>query len=332
MKVLVTGHTGFKGSWLALMLNYLGHEVFGISLPPQPESMYNQVRLKRFLTSEKFIDILNLPTLKKAIEKLNPEIIIHLAAQPIVSKSFNSPILTFQTNVIGTLNLLKSTDCLDSVQAILIVTTDKVYKINNLNKAYSEGDSLGGMDPYSASKSATDIATQSWRSSFGTKPIAIARAGNVIGGGDFANDRIIPDIVKSIKHKKRLTIRNPSAVRPWQHVLDCLNGYLMLMNAVVNHNVQSEWNFGPSPQDFRSVEELIRQFGLAWKRNIRYKTVKSDFYESQFLVLDSSKSKKLLGWDNKINFENSIQMTVDWYKARNKTEISLNQIQNFFEL
>ncbi len=335
MHYLVTGHTGFKGSWLSLMLQMQGHTVSGISLDPPKKSLFNQANLSNLFRNDLRIDIRNSAELFSAVKKIDPEVIIHLAAQPLVRESYKDPVGTFETNVLGTLNLLEATKALNSLSATLVVTTDKVYKNRNQLRGYVETDELGGDDPYSASKAAADIATQSWVKSFATTPVAIARAGNVIGGGDWANHRIIPDLVNAYSSNKTPTLRYPDAIRPWQHVLDCLNGYLLLIDSMMSRGVSGEWNFGPSLDTKKTVGELSAQvaahYGLTsevWKLESN-----SQPHEAGYLLLDSSKARLALDWSDHLNFKESIKWTVEWYlnKDLSHIEITKSQIQQFFE-
>ena len=335
MHYLITGHTGFKGSWLSLMLQMQGHTVSGISLDPPEKSLFNQANLSNLFQNDLRIDIRNSGELSSAVKKIDPEVIIHLAAQPLVRESYKDPVGTFETNVLGTLNLLEATRALTDLRATLVITTDKVYKNHNHLRGYVETDELGGDDPYSASKAAADIATQSWVKSFATSPVAIARAGNVIGGGDWATDRIIPDLVNAYSSNQTPTLRYPDAIRPWQHVLDCLNGYLKLIDSMISGGFSGEWNFGPSLDVKKTVGELSSQvaehYGLTgevWKLEGNFQP-----HEAGYLLLDSSKARLALDWSDHLNFEESIQWTVEWYlyKNLNHSEITKTQIQQFFE-
>jgi CDP-glucose 4,6-dehydratase len=336
MHYLITGHTGFKGSWLALMLEMQGHVVSGISLNPLEKSLFNQANLSSIFRHDLRVDIRDAIAIKKAVEGINPEVIIHLAAQPLVKKSYEIPVETFEINVIGTLNVLEATRGLKDLKAAQIITTDKVYKNQNYLRGYIESDELGGDDPYSASKTAADIATQSWIKSFAQIPIVIARAGNVIGGGDWAQDRIVPDLVKAYSRGSIPVLRYPNSIRPWQHVLDCLNGYLSLLDAQLMHGLTGEWNFGPPLEDIHSVDELASAFanhwgiaGPAWRVEESRK-----YYESTYLLLDSSKARSILHWADKLGFYETINWTADWYKNTNgmtPRELCNAQIKKFLE-
>lgn len=334
MHYLITGHTGFKGSWLSLMLQMQGHEVSGISLNPPEKSLFVQAELEGIFKHDCRIDIRNKQQLTEAVQKINPEIIIHLAAQPLVRESYKYPVETFETNVIGTLNVLESTRDLSNLQAALIITTDKVYKNHNHLRGYVETDELGGDDPYSASKAAADIAAQSWIKSFATVPIAIARAGNVIGGGDWATDRIIPDLVNAYTKGEIPTLRYPDAIRPWQHVLDCLNGYLKLIDYMLENKSGGEWNFGPDHNSKYSVSDLTKKVAEEYKISGDHSHVESSNYlrEAHFLLLDSSKARQLTHWSDKFNFEGAVHETINWYQSLDKSDalaLTKNQISNF---
>jgi CDP-glucose 4,6-dehydratase len=264
-------------------------------------------------------------------------VVIHLAAQPLVRYSYKFPIETFQTNVIGTLNLLEATKNLDSLKASLIITTDKVYRNFGHLDGYVESDPLGGEDPYSASKAAADLASQSWISSFGVSKVAIARAGNVIGGGDWAHDRLIPDLVRAYNNQKSPLIRNPNSIRPWQHVLDCLNGYLLLISSMLENGTAGEWNFGPNHLERHAVSEVIEIFaknygiGVApWTQDINPNPP-----EASLLLLDSTKSRTHLNWRDILTFEESLAWTANWYRQFQDIgarEATLAQIRDFERL
>ncbi len=318
MHYLVTGHTGFKGTWLSSLLLAQGHQVSGISLDPELESLFNQINIKEKLEYDFRIDIRNADVFKLALQEIQPEIVIHLAAQPLVRRSYAEPELTFETNFGGTLNLLSAITSLPGLKACLIVTTDKVYQDTNSKVAYVETDALGGSDPYSASKSAADILAQSWIKSVPAPPIAIARAGNVIGGGDWSLDRLVPDTIKAILSKEDLVLRNPAAVRPWQHVLDCLNGYLLLVDSMISHETEATWNFGPVPASIRTVKDVAESLIKSWGKTnskVRVETDKSHLKESNFLLLNSSKSREKLGWTDILDFEETMRWTASWYKS-----------------
>ena len=337
MHYLVTGHTGFKGSWLSLMLQMQGHEVSGISLNPPTKSLFVEAGLEGTFKHDFRVDIRNKKELSDAVLKINPEITIHLAAQPLVRESYKFPVETFETNVIGTLNVLEATKQLQNLKSALIITTDKVYKNHNHLRGYVETDELGGDDPYSASKAAADIATQSWIKSFAKVPMAVARAGNVIGGGDWATDRIIPDLVNAYSNNDLPTLRYPDAIRPWQHVLDCLNGYLKLIDYMLATGKGGEWNFGPDLTNKYSVAYLTQTVATYWGHveNSWTNDESEQPHEAGYLLLDSAKARAALGWRDKLNFLMTIKWTIDSYKNlsnSNARQTLKNQIQDFYTL
>jgi len=332
MKYLITGHTGFKGSWLAAMLKMQGNQVYGISLNPLKHSHYELANIKKFLNRDIRLDIRNSKSLIRTFRKIQPDVILHLAAQPLVRESYKNPLYTFETNVIGTINVLNASSKIDNLKATLVVTSDKVYKNREDKTPFRETDPLGGEDPYSSSKAAADLATQAWRSSYGTSSIAIARAGNVIGGGDFATDRIIPDIVRAIKKNENLVLRNPDSLRPWQHVLDCLNGYQKLLDMEIENKIESEWNFGPDNLNQHTVYDLVNYFQKSWGKDLNIKVESSNKKESAYLALNSNRSRSELKWKEKLSFEESIKWTVDWYKNPNPIVATENQIIEFMNL
>ena len=326
MHYLITGHTGFKGAWLSLMLKTLGNQVSGISLAPESNSIFELYNLSEIFDQNLYQDIRSLRS--SDLPRMNVDVVIHLAAQPLVKASYKSPIDTFQTNVIGTLNVLEVTKDL-TPKATLIITTDKVYKNSEKTSGYGESDPLGGSDPYSASKAAADIATQSWRSSYGVTPISIARAGNVIGGGDFAENRLIPDLINSFIEDKAPIIRYPQSIRPWQHVLDCLNGYLSLVGKQLNDGVNGEWNFSPPATPPHSVSDVASEAAKLWGSNKQWQQDAGEHIaETETLVLDSTKARKELAWSEKLDFQESLSWTVDFYKRVSKGEAQRTVLQD----
>jgi CDP-glucose 4,6-dehydratase len=315
MHYLITGHTGFKGAWLSLILAHRGHSVSGISLQPEVGSIFQRAELGKLLKNDLRCDVRDSAQLETCFRELRPDVVIHLAAQALVRESYKNPVATFETNVMGTLNVVRASQQVNSIQAQLIVTTDKVYKNVGKTSGYIETDELGGQDPYSASKAMADIATQSWLTSFGNPPSAIARAGNVIGGGDICEDRLIPDLVHSYTSGTTPKLRAPNSVRPWQHVLDCLNGYLMLVDAIIENKADGAWNFGPSKNQAKSVAEVADMAGEIWGVE---RSWQNDFgkhpHEASMLMLDSSRARTELGWSDKLNFEESVEWTMNWYK------------------
>jgi CDP-glucose 4,6-dehydratase len=315
MRILITGHTGFKGSWLSILLKELGHDLYGYALPPKNESIFWQANLTRLYVSEVYSDIRNYYELNSYLEANSPDLVIHLAAQPLVRYSYANPDETFTVNVNGTFNVLTAFENSQTASRLLVITTDKVYRNNDSITAFKESDSLGSSDPYSTSKAMADLLTQSWITSISEKQIAIARAGNVLGGGDFSTDRLIPDLFRSIQSRTAPTLRNPNSVRPWQHVLDCLNGYVHLITNASVSNFSTPWNFGPDNHEYRTVREVTREFVSYFSLNAWEESTEGTINEKDFLTLDSSKAKSELGWRNKLNFEQTIQWTADWYES-----------------
>jgi CDP-glucose 4,6-dehydratase len=314
MHYLITGHTGFKGSWLAQLLVAQGHEVSGVSLDPKENDLFTIAKLEELFTHDFRQDIRNYDALEKIIKRINPEVLIHFAAQPLVLESYRDPVGTYETNVNGTLNVLRASENITSIKARLIITTDKVYRNSGQKMGYVETDSLGGLDPYSASKAMADILAQSWSTSTIGAPIAIARAGNVIGGGDFAKDRILADAVTSFIGEKTLELRNPGSVRPWQHVLDCLSGYLNITNSMLEGPVSTIWNIGPEPGSYRTVREILSIAENYWGKELVIVEGESKFVETDFLTLDSSKAAEILGWKGTWDIDLTMKQTIDWYK------------------
>jgi len=337
MHYLVTGHTGFKGAWLTLLLRQMGHEVSGISLDPLPGSLFEIANVAADMKHDFRTDIRDFDELKKNIEAINPDVLIHLAAQPLVRQSYFDPRETFESNFNGTLNVLEASQNLDNLKARLIITTDKVYRNVNQEAGYVESDPLGGEDPYSSSKAAADLLTQSWVHSFPAMPTAIARAGNVIGGGDVSPNRLIPDIVTSFLNEQPIQVRYPSAVRPWQHVLDCLNGYLALVEKLLVNDGLGEWNFGPGVESFVTVGKVITDAAAIWGTEVEVELQTENVLpEAGLLALDSTKALTSLDWKNKLVYPHSLEWTLAWDKALSEgsdaREITLAQITSFRSL
>jgi len=325
-RVLITGHTGFKGSWLSIILTYLNSTVDGYSLKPKKNSLFNKSMILQKLNSNTYANINDTTRLKKKIRDCKPEIIFHLAAQPLVIESYKDPLKTLNTNIIGTANLLNSIRNIKSIKSVVIITTDKVYKIKKDNKLYKELDQLGGFDPYSASKVGTEIVVESFIKSFFRNSnlknkISTARAGNVIGGGDFSENRLIPDIIYAINNKKKLRIRNPNHIRPWQHVLDPLMGYLILAEKQYSNKVDNKehaWNFGPNKNNFKKVIDIVKY--IKSSQQFEYILTKNNinFKETEILKLNSLKAKKKLNWTSKWSLTESITKTLEWNKNTKK--------------
>jgi CDP-glucose 4,6-dehydratase len=323
-RVLVTGHTGFKGSWLAKWLQLMGAEVFGYSL--KPPTIPNHISLLNLNIKSVEADIRDLKKLSNYITEIRPDIVFHLAAQALVRVSYANPFETYTTNVIGTLNLFEACRNAGSVKAIINVTSDKCYENREWIWGYRENDPMGGFDPYSSSKGCSELLTSSYRNSyfnlsgFGTQHhllLASARAGNVIGGGDWAKDRLIPDLIKAASGNMTVTIRNPGATRPWQHVLDPLSGYLILGWKLLERKKEfaEAWNFGPENENNLSVEEVVDLSKKYWdKLEAKYSKGNSEHHEAGLLMLDCSKANKLLKWRYVWGIEESVQKTISWYK------------------
>ena len=328
--VFLTGHTGFKGGWLAHWLCDLGARVHGYSLePPTATNFFTETRLGERLETSTLADILNLTRLTKALEGSQADVVFHLAAQPLVRRSYREPTETFTTNVIGTANLLEACGGVESVKAIVNVTTDKCYQNREWPWPYRETDALGGHDPYSASKACAEIVTAAYRRSFLAdrgKCLASARAGNVIGGGDWAQDRLIPDFLRAIDSDEALTIRSPSAVRPWQHVLEPLYGYLKLAEKLCTEGelFAEAWNFGPDEVDAKCVRWIVENLSDA-NNGVQWSVEEQEQpHEATVLRLDSSKAKSLLDWAPRWELETALNKTVEWHEAwRNKSDMAV---------
>ncbi|MND36016.1 CDP-glucose 4,6-dehydratase [compost metagenome] len=318
-RILITGNTGFKGSWLALWLQRLGAHVTGLALLPEAEpNHWSTLKLDH---ASVFIDIRNEEATRLAVAQVNPEIVFHLAAQPLVRKSYAEPVETFATNILGTANLLNACRPLSELAAIVVVTTDKCYENKEWAWGYREIDPLGGYDPYSASKAGTELVAASFRRSFFNAPtralLATARAGNVIGGGDWSEDRLIPDLVRAISQQEKLEVRSPRSTRPWQHVLECLSGYLRLGQALVERDIYAAdaWNFGPDLSGNRTVEELLTTFARSWPDVDWSLNQDTHPHEAKLLHLDSSKSRQHLQWRPVWSFDEAVDMTAQWYRG-----------------
>ena len=336
MHYLVTGHTGFKGAWLTALLIARGHSVSGISLNPEPGSIFEKSHLLDFLAHDFRMDIRNAGEMENAFKDIEPDVVIHMAAQSQVIKSYEFPVETFETNVTGTLNVLNGINSIPNLKAALIVTTDKVYKNIGTLHRYHENDALGGSDPYSASKAMADLLTQSWQKSFETIPIGIARAGNVIGGGDHSPNRLIPNLMEKLMVGESPVIRNPASIRPWQHVLDCLNGYLFIVEHLLGRNENSVWNIGPSEEVCRNVEDVTNL--VISKVAPEKKWIQSSEHfplEEKMLLIDSSKARNELLWSEKYDFETSVNKSVEWYSRSCEvgiTEYIFDEVRTFLEI
>lgn len=318
-RVLLTGHTGFKGSWLALWLWTMGAKVTGIALDPETKPNHWDMLALGDVTDLR-IDIRDHAALSAAVAQARPEIVFHLAAQPLVRRSYRMPRETWETNVMGTVNLLNACRAIPDLRAIVAVTTDKCYENIEADYAYKENDKLGGHDPYSASKAGTELVAASYRSAFFHEPdaplLATARAGNVIGGGDWSEDRLIPDLVRAQAAGQSLAIRSPNATRPWQHVLEPLAGYLMLGHALYagNRAAASAWNFGPAAESTLSVSALLGRIGAYWPAMKWHVDGTPSVHEAGMLQLDSGKAHRDLGWRPAWGVETQLEMTAAWYR------------------
>lgn len=340
--VFLTGHTGFKGSWLSLWLASMGAKVTGYSLAPNTKpNLFDVFAIGSLIEKSHIADIRDLASLQKAIAEAKPDIVIHMAAQPLVRHSYANPVETYSTNVMGTVHVLESTRVINSVRATLVVTTDKCYENKEWIWGYRENEPMGGYDPYSNSKGCAELVTAAFRQSYfsnanSTNSVASARAGNVIGGGDWSEDRLIPDAIKAFEMNKTLMIRNPSATRPWQHVLEPLSGYLILAQALYEQGptFASGWNFGPRDEDNRSVQEVIELVISGWGSAVRWeKEGLEQLHEANLLKLDCTKARTKLGWIPKWNLETATQKIVEWQKAyraeENMQQVSLTQINHY---
>lgn len=332
-KVLITGHTGFKGSWLTLWMINLGANVYGYSLEPENQkdlfNLFNQNLKNKF--TNKFGNVLNKEYLFKYIQEIRPDFIFHLAAQPLVIESYKEPLKTWETNVIGTLNILEAVKNFTKKCGIVFVTTDKVYENKEWDYGYRENDTLGGNDPYSASKAASEIAISSWRKSFCKESgkqnayiyIASARAGNVIGGGDWSKHRLLPDCIRSLEKKEEIKLRNPQSTRPWQHVLEPLGGYILLAEKLMTGDriYQNAFNFGPFIESNKSVLSFVDEVFKSWPGTYKIEENISNFKEAKLLYLNIEKTRTTLNWKPHWNFQKTIRKSVLWYQKVFNNEI-----------
>lgn len=330
-RVLVTGHTGFKGGWLAIWLARLGARVAGYALdPPTQPSLFEVARVGDILEDHRG-DIRDAAATRAAIAAFDPEVVFHLAAQPIVKEGYRAPVDTYATNVVGTASVLDGCRYAKSLRSIVVVTTDKCYENREWDRGYVETDALGGHDPYSNSKACAELVSDSFRRSFfasGTAGLATARAGNVIGGGDWAADRLIPDLVRSAQSGSEALIRNPGATRPWQHVLEPLHGYLLLAQVLLagRREFAEAWNFGPGAGGDRPVADVVREIAGHWEGKLRWKLDASDHpHEAGKLMLDSSKAIGRLAWRPRLEFDQALRLTADWYGRYLRGERSLRE-------
>jgi len=338
-RVLVTGHTGFKGSWLSLWLHAMGAEVTGFALPaPTNPSLFEAARLAELIHHIEG-DVRDLRAVEAAMDFARPEVIFHLAAQPLVRLSYDEPVETYATNVMGTVHVLDAARCMPGVQAIVCVTSDKCYENREWIWPYRENDPMGGYDPYSSSKGCAELVASAWRRSFFSEDgpaLATARAGNVIGGGDWATDRLVPDLVRAFEAGAAPLIRSPGSVRPWQHVLEALGGYILLAERLLwgDRTFADGWNFGPSEDDARSVSWIVDCMARLWGHGGSVQQTRGPQpHEAGLLRLDSSKARAMLGWQPRLSLETALQWIVEWHKAVGKgadaRETSLEQIARY---
>ncbi|MBT5399510.1 CDP-glucose 4,6-dehydratase [bacterium] len=343
-KVLITGHTGFKGSWLTLWLKSLGAKIVGVSLdPPTIPSLYVKANVSEGIVDLRQ-DICDGKKIKEIFQQYQPEIVFHLAAQSLVRYSYKNPVETYKTNVMGTLNILEGIRGIDSVRSVILVTTDKCYKNKEWVWGYRENDQLGGHDPYSSSKAAMELLVSSYRDSYfskndyGTHKVAIAtvRAGNVIGGGDWAKDRLVPDIINAFENGDQVVIRNPMSIRPWQHVLEPLSGYIRLAELLYKDGYiySQAWNFGPIDKDVRTVKWIVEKMSKYWGSDAGWDIDSSNNpYEANYLKLDCSRAHDILNWEIKWGLRHALQKIIDWHKAEltgtSCKEICLMQIDEY---
>ena len=338
-KIFITGHTGFKGSWLTETLLLLGAKVIGFSKFDDKIFFYKKI-VEHKKVKNIYGDVSDHKKLKQAVNKHKPEIIFHLAAQPLVIDGYKDPHKTFKSNCMGVINILDIAKGLKSLKSIIIVTSDKCYKIKKNKKNYNENDELGGHDPYSASKAAAELIYYPYKNFLDISKIgsATVRSGNVIGGGDFSNNRIIPDCYRAIKNRL-LILRNPKSIRPWQHILDVINGYLILSKKLYfnTKKYSGSWNFGPSESN-KTVKKIAEEFKKNSELNFNIKILKTkkNYKESEILQLNSNKAIKFLKWKQNLKFNNMIRLTVDWYiqfyLKKNCKVVTKNQIKNFFKI
>ena len=339
-RVFLTGHTGFKGSWLSLWLQSLGAQVHGLALEPLTKpSLFTLAQVKACLVSHTIGDIRDLSTVQKAMQAAKPDIVIHMAAQPLVRMSYAEPVETFATNVMGTVHVLESARHTISVKSIVCVTTDKCYENKEWAWGYREYEPMGGHDPYSNSKGCAELVTSAYRNSFfqsGGVSLASARAGNVIGGGDWAVDRLVPDILRAFEKNHPAIIRNPQATRPWQHVLEPLSGYLTLAEHlyIKGQSYAEGWNFGPNDDDAKPVQWIVEQMVNSWGKGASWQ---QDYgvhpHEANYLKLDISKAKSRLDWKPRLSLSTSLQLITNWHQAylanADMKKICLEQIQQY---
>lgn len=340
-KVLITGHTGFKGAWLSIWLKMLGAEVYGYALDPtQQNGIFVSSKIGDEMHDHRG-DVRDAQQLNEYLQKIQPDVVFHLAAQPLVIEGYKTPVETFDINIMGTVNLLDAVRQVPTIQAVVVITTDKCYENFETVRPYKEDDPMGGHDPYSASKGAAELVVSSYRRSFFANSrtlVASVRAGNVVGGGDWSDNRIVPDAIRALREGQMIDVRNPMSIRPWQHVLDPLNGYLLLGSQLLmqKREFASAWNFGPEVEKMYTVkdvvERIIKHYGSgSWTS----KELSNNLHEAGLLQLDISKAKQELNWQPILDFDLTIKYTVEWYKASESENVNKKtneQITSFMSL
>lgn len=344
-RVFITGHTGFKGGWLALWLKKMGVQVKGYALAPStPLNLFEMAQVASGMQSV-FGDLRDPEKLCKEMKEFNPDIVIHMAAQALVRPSYRDPVGTYATNVMGTIHLFEACRKASNLKVIVNVTSDKCYENKELQRGYAENDSMGGHDPYSNSKGCVELISSAYRRSFfepeGKAALATVRAGNVIGGGDWAEDRLIPDCIRNLVNQEFIAIRNPSSIRPWQHVLDPLHGYLLLVEQLWENpkKYSRGWNFGPSVEQAKQVDWVVDRLTQLWGNGARWQLVKQDktLHEAVYLKLDCTLAHEQLGWKPMLNIQQALEYTVDWYSSvlrekKSALDLSNLQIEKFEKL
>jgi CDP-glucose 4,6-dehydratase len=339
-RVLLTGHTGFKGSWLSLWLSRLGVEVHGLALdPPTTPNLFTVANINSIMTSDTRLDIRNAADVNQLVQQIKPEVVFHLAAQPLVQFSYEQPVATYATNVMGTAHVLDALRFCDSVRAVVVVTTDKVYENHETMDAYLETDRLNGLDPYSSSKACAELVATAYRASYFKSPsalaLATARAGNVIGGGDWADNRLIPDCIRAYAADEAITLRYPAAIRPWQHVLESVYGYILLAENLMKagHDFAQAWNFGPEPEDMQPVKKVVDILSKHIPIAVNLPAMLHERHEAGILRLDSTKAKDYLNWQPRWSLEKAIEQTIAWYRqwldGSDMLEVSKSQIAGY---
>lgn len=347
--VLITGHTGFKGAWLSLWLSRLGSRVKGLALPPENQSLFSLAACAEHVETC-IADVRDLDAVRAYVEATQPNIVFHMAAQSLVRPSYRDPIGTYATNVMGTAHVLDAVRHVGKVEAVVVVTSDKCYENREWNWAYRENEAMGGYDPYSSSKGCAELVTSAYRRSYFSESasggqgkqcrVASARAGNVIGGGDWSADRLIPDIIRSVSRSASIEIRNPNSIRPWQHVLEPLSGYIRLAERLISsegEDYAEGWNFGPADEDCKPVSYIVQRLTESWGPGAHWHLSEGAHpHEASFLKVDASKARARLGWERQMTLNRAIEWTAEWYRRQHAGEdaqhLTLEQIARYEEL